>query len=87
MREEANGRTACWVGGGGVDRDGRHPTTRWARSTSHVGESASWELEEEVLQERGSHIGGRGRVRGRLRDGSSGSRISREMSFFGPLLR
>ena len=37
MREEANGRTACGVGRGGeVNRDGRHPTTRWAGSTSHV---------------------------------------------------
>ena len=37
MREEANGRTACGVGGGEVNRDGRHPTTRWAGGTSRVG--------------------------------------------------
>ena len=38
MREEANGRMACGVGGGGeVNRDGRHPTTRRAGSTSRVG--------------------------------------------------
>ena len=85
-REEAAGRTACGTGGGG-DRDTHHPATRWVGSTSREGRNVSWELEGKVRHERGSRIGGRGNVRGRLRDGSRGSRISREMSFFGPRLR
>ena len=86
MRRRLAGRP---VGQGGRvgNRDRHHPATRWAGSTSREGKNVSWELEEEVRQERGSHIGGRGHVRGRLRDGLRGSRISRGMSFFGPRLR
>ena len=45
------------------------------------------EVEEGVQQERGSHIDGRGHVRGRHRDGSNRSRIFRGMSFSGSRLR
>ena len=87
MREEANGRTACGVGGGGGK-------SRRASPDNEVGRQHKPRRLKCLMGVGGGSTAGAWVTYRRARacawsasSASSGSRISREMSFFGPRLR